>query len=212
MLSNPLRLQTPRLELLAATAEMLQADLDGRQELADALGVEVPETWPPVNWERGPIEYLMGWMQKRPDAQGWFAWYCVLRRTGFQPVELPNSLKNLAGEETTRQVGNLSHDTLIGGLGFLGPPDAAGETEIGFSLLSDYHRQGYGPEAISTLVDWAFSHPELKMLVIRTLPLHRPSIRVAEKLRFQFVGPGPDPDTVAYALDRAGWKRESPHS
>jgi RimJ/RimL family protein N-acetyltransferase len=181
------------LEIIAATAEMLEADLAGRKELAEALNVEVPEAWPPVNWERGPIEYLIHWMQKRPDAPGWFAWYCILRGAGCQPAS------------NSGQVGNLPHDTLIGGLGFLGPPNAAGETAVGYSLLSNYHRQGYCPEAVASLVDWAFSHSELKTLVIRTPQSHRPSIRVAEKLRFEFAGPGSEQDTVEYALDRAGW-------
>jgi RimJ/RimL family protein N-acetyltransferase len=206
MPSNPLRLQTPRLELVAATAEMLQADLAGRKELAEALGVDVPDAWPPVNWERGPIEYLMGWMQKRPDAPGWFAWYCTL---------LPSTFGRGAGGEGMNELKKQSNppnqNTLIGGLGFLGPPNAAGETEMGYSLLSDFHRQGYGPEALSALVDWAFSQPGLDMLIIRTAPHHRPSIRVAKKLGFQFVGPGPDPDTIEYALDRAGWIQLRPN-
>ena len=206
MPSNPLRLQTPRLELVAATVEMLQADLAGRKELAEALGAEVPDAWPPVNWERGPIEYLMGWMQKRPDAQGWFAWYCLL---------LPSPFGRGAGgegvNEPRKPINPPIQNTLIGGLGFLGPPNAAGETEMGYSLLPDFQCQGHCPEALSALVDWAFSQSELDMLIIRTAPHHHPSIRVAEKLGFQFVGPGPDPDTIEYALDRAGWIQLRPN-
>jgi RimJ/RimL family protein N-acetyltransferase len=220
MSSNPLRLLTSRLELISATPEMLQADLEGRNELAKAIDAVVPDAWPPVNWERGPIEYLMGWMQKCPDAQGWFAWYCTLlpspfgsgaggeglvRRTGFQPVKSPKSGKSGSCEKKTRQVGNLSYNTLIGGLGFLGPPNASGETIVGYSLLADFHRQGYCPEAVSAIIDWAFSHSELNSLVIRTSPLHRPSIRVAEKLGFQYLCPGPNQDIVDYSLDRADW-------
>ncbi|MCC6125476.1 MAG: GNAT family N-acetyltransferase [Pirellulales bacterium] len=203
-----LRLRTPRLELVAAMVEMLQADLAGREKLSEALGVEVPAAWPPINWEREPIEYLIDWMQRRPDAPGWFAWYCILRGTGFQPVNTRTSLNKLSFDNNLRQVGNLSHNTLIGGLGFLGPPSAAGESVVGYSLLADFHRQGYCPEALSALLDWAFSHAELKSLLIRTLTGHRPSIRVAEKLGFEFAGPGPEPNTVEYALDRAGWMRE----
>ena len=162
-------------------------------------------------------------MQKCPDAQGWFAWYCIFSsplagtrfvetgvgsRTGFQPVKSTKSGKSVSRKEEERQVGNLSHNTLIGGLGFLGPPNAAGETIIGYSLLADFHRQGYCPEAVSAIIDWAFSHPELNMLIIRTSPHHRPSIRVAEKLGFQYLCPGPEQDMVDYALDRADWMRK----
>jgi [ribosomal protein S5]-alanine N-acetyltransferase len=198
MSSNQLQLQTPRLELVAAKVETLQADLASREELAKALGVDVPDCWPPVNWERGPIEYLMNWMKKRPDAPGWFAWYCILRRAGCRPTT------------NSGQVGNSPQDTLIGGLGFLGPPNAVGETGVGYSLLPPYQRQGICPEALSALVDWAFSQSELEMLIVRTIPHHRPSIRVAEKLGFQFVGPGPEQDTIEYALDRAGWIQLKP--
>jgi [ribosomal protein S5]-alanine N-acetyltransferase len=215
MPSNPLRLQTPRLELIAATAEMLHADLAGRKELAEALGVEVPDAWPPVNWEREPIEYLINWMQKRPDAPGWFAWYCI-RRTDFQSVESKTdlqsvesaaSLKKISGRQNTRQIENLSYDTLIGGLGFLGPPNAVGETAVGYSLLANHHRQGFCPEALTALLDWAFDHADLKTLVIRTPRQHRPSIRVAEKLRFEFAGPGPEQGTIEYVLCREVWTK-----
>lgn len=164
---------------------MLEADLAGREELAAALKVEVPKAWPPISWDREPIEFLIGWMRRRPDAAGWFAWYCV------QKGEIVDSEKQ---------------NTLIGGLGFLGPPNAAGETAIGYSLLSNFHRQGYGPEALCALIDWAFAHGELKTLVVRTMAHHRPSIRVAEKLGFEFAGPGPEQDTVEYVLCRKEWK------
>jgi ribosomal-protein-alanine N-acetyltransferase len=215
MASQNLRLRTPRLELVAGTVEMLEADLAGREQLAKALGVEVPESWPPVNWEPKPIRFLIDWMKKRPDADGWFAWYCILSRTDFQSVERTSGnsaasstppLRKTA-EKSDRPLGNLSHGTLIGGLGFLGPPNSVGETAIGYSLLANYHRQGLCPEGVSALVDWAFGHPELQMLLIRTHPQHRPSIRVAEKLGFQFVGPDKELDTIDYGLERAGWKK-----
>jgi [ribosomal protein S5]-alanine N-acetyltransferase len=210
MPSHPLRLQTPRLELIAATVEMLKADLAGREELAAALKVEVPDTWPPINWDREPIEFLSDWMRRRPDAHGWFAWYCILRRTDLQSVHLPASSARQAEKMMSpRPIVDPFDNTLIGGLGFLGPPNAAGETVVGYSLLPNYHRQGYCPEALAALIDWAFSHGESKTLAIRTIANHRPSIRVAEKLRFEFAGPGPDQDTVEYVLCRNDWNDRS---
>jgi RimJ/RimL family protein N-acetyltransferase len=190
------------MELISATPEMLEADLAGRKELEAALGACVPEAWPPVNWERGPIEFLIDWMRKSPDAQGWFAWYSLL---------LPSTFGRGAGGEG-RHANNKSNDsnkrkTLIGGIGFIGPPNASGDAIVGFSLLADYHRQGLCPEAVSSLVDWAFSHSELSMLIIRTDPHHRPSIRVAEKLGFQYLCPGPEANTVEYSLDRSDWMK-----
>jgi RimJ/RimL family protein N-acetyltransferase len=45
------------------------------------------------------------------------------------------------------------------------------------------------------------------MLIIRTDPHHRPSIRVAEKLGFQYLCPGPEANTVEYSLDRSDWMK-----
>jgi RimJ/RimL family protein N-acetyltransferase len=196
---TPLRLQTPRLELVAATPDTLRADLVGRKQLAEALNVDVPDAWPPINWEREPIEYLIDWMQKRPDAPGWFAWYCLL----------PSPSGRGVGSEGCAQARCHKQHTLIGGLGFLGPPNTLGETAVGYSLLSTYHRQGYCPEALAALLDWAFAHADLKTLVVRTIRNHRPSIRVAERLRFEFAGPGPEPDTVEYVLCRDVWNRSN---
>jgi RimJ/RimL family protein N-acetyltransferase len=175
------------------------------------LGVYVPDSWPPVNWERGPIEYLSNWMQQCPNAQGWFAWYCTLRLPSplgghHEVVGAGGEGRGAWGEGKRKKSTN--HNTLIGGLGFLGPPNASGETQIGYSLLADFHRQGYCPEAVSAIIDWAFSHSELNMLQIRTSPHHRPSIRVAEKLGFQYLCPGPEPELVDYALDRTDWMRK----
>jgi [ribosomal protein S5]-alanine N-acetyltransferase len=220
MPSNLHRLRTPRLELVAATAEMLESDLAGHEELAEALGVEVPKDWPPMNWEPEPIEYLIHWMQRRMDAPGWFAWYCVVTpfsgrvHAAGENAEISSAAKRPAqvpGLNAGKKFGDLiEQNTLIGGLGFLGPPNAAGETAVGYSLLAHFHRQGYCTEALSALVGWAFSHSELKTLLIRTYQNHRPSIRVAEKLHFEFAGPGPEQDTVEYVLCREMWMKANP--
>ena len=110
-----------------------------------------------------------------PEASGWAAWYFILE-----------------GRERV----------VIGCGGFRGRPSPDGTVEIGYSILERHQRQGLAPEAVRSLVAWAFSHPEVKRVVAHTLPELRPSIRVLEACGFEFVGPGEEAGTIFFVHPR----------
>ena len=68
----------------------------------------------------------------------------------------------------------------IGNGGFKGRPDADGSVEVGYSVMENYQRNGFAPEAVEALVDWAFGYREVQRVIAQTLPELRPSIRVLE--------------------------------
>ena len=94
----------------------------------------------------------------------------------------------------------------MGNGGFKGRPNAEGVVETGYSVLAEYHRQGYGSEAIAGLVGWAFSHPAVTAVIAETLPSLPASMRLLEKLGFTLTGSGSEEGSIRYTLTRQDWR------
>src|SRR6266508_1168344 len=81
-----------------------------------------------------------------------------------------------------------SGQTLIGDIGFKGPPDATGAVEIGYSVLPAFRRRGYATEAARALVGWAAAQPGVRRVTAECLADNSASIRVLEKAGLRQVG------------------------
>lgn len=171
-------IRTSRLELVPATAALLAAELGSREMLAGLLGATVPTDWPPGEHDRGAVEFFRARLVERPDAVGWYGWYAVLR--------LPAPASSV----------------LIGSGGYFGPPDAEGTVEIGYSILPAYRGRGFATELARALVDRAFSIAGVARVVAHTTPENVASVKVLERCGFRPVGPGTEPGSVRYAIDR----------
>jgi len=174
---HPLRvLESRRLTLVAATTELVAADLEGRESLSDALGADVPDAWPPSLYESTAMRYSLQQLQD-PSEHGWSLWYLVTKQ-----------------EQDTR---------VIGICGFKGKPGVAGSVEIGYSVVEGSQRQGYASEAVARLVVWAFSHQNVTEVTAETLPYLKRSISVLEKNGFVFAGPGSEHGVVRYVVRKS---------
>ena len=173
---NPLRvIESRRMTLVAASPELLAADLDGAAALAAALGAEVPENWPPELFGN-QVMHLLGDQLRDPAESGWSLWYLLSRKH--------------------------SVPRLMGVCQFKGRPDSGGSVELAYSVLQQYRIQGYATEAVARLVTWAFGHQYVTEVTAETLPYLKQSIRVMEKNGFQFEGPGSEQGVVRYALKK----------
>jgi len=168
-------IQSPRLNLIAATAELVKKDIEGREHLAEALGVGVPESWPPDLYGPRAMQFSLAQLDK-PSEQGWSFWY--LATSG-------------------------DNSELVGICGFKGRPDESGSVEIGYSILSRFQRQAFATEAVQRLVGWAFSHHNVKEVCAETLPHLSQSISVLEKNGFQRAGAGSEAGVIRYAIKRS---------
>jgi len=171
------RLNTKRLSLVAGTAELGRAELNGRAHFATKLGARVPQEWPPPLNDVDSMTWFTEYLETHPDAVGWAAWYFLLKEPD--------------GEYTA-----------IGGGGFKGAPDPKGTVEIGYSILENYQRRGFVSEGIRALIEWALSHANVNQIIAQTFPDNRPSIRVLEKQGFISVGEGFEDGAILYRLDR----------
>jgi len=74
--------------------------------------------------------------------------------------------------------------TVVGDIGFTGPPGADRTVEIGYSVVPDRRGRGYATEAARALVDWALSQPQVGVLVAGCDQENAPSIRILERIGF----------------------------
>ena len=173
----PLRvIESRRMTLVAATPELVAADLAGRETFGESIRAEVPENWPPDLYG-GAAMRLAQQQLRDPAEHGWSIWYLLSEHDGAPAV--------------------------IGICGFKGQPDASGSVEIAYSVLSQFRGRGYATEEVARLVIWAFSHQNVSEVTAETLPHLKQSIRVLEKNGLSFVGPGSEHGVVKYALQKA---------
>ena len=169
-------IESRRMTLVAATSDLMAADLAGRETFSEAIGADVPENWPPELYESTAMRAALAQLQD-PAEQGWSVWYLLSRK--------PKTPK------------------VIGICGFKGMPDEAGSVEVGYSVLSQFRVQGYATEAVARLIVWAFSHQIVNQVTAETLPHLKQSIRVMEKNGLALAGPGSEYGVVRYALQKS---------
>lgn len=173
--SYPRVIQSAQLDLYAATANLIGEDIRGRQALEEALGVDVPGSWPPDLFGPEAMRFALAQLNRAPE-QGWSIWYVATRE---DPA------------------------TLAGLCSFKGRPDVEGSVEISYSILGAYQGRGFATEAVGRLVGWALSHHNVTQVSAETLPHLRQSIRVLEKNGFRREGMGSEAGVVRYVVKRA---------
>ncbi|MEM5566579.1 GNAT family N-acetyltransferase [Psychroserpens sp. AS72] len=77
------------------------------------------------------------------------------------------------------------HLKTIGTCGLL-KRDALEHIDIGFSMLPEYHGNGYGYEAANEILKFAKNQFGIKTICAITLPINKPSIQLLEKLGLSY--------------------------
>ncbi len=156
-----LRLHSDRLCLLALDLRHLRLMRQGRDILEEALGLDhmVFQTDKETATEfRQAIDFWLINVESRPKHYPWYTnWEIIL-------------------EEENRS---------IGGIGLSGRPDAQGKVMTGYFIDDRYHNRGYATESLGTLIDWAFTDPEVQCITAETTHDHLASHRVLIKNQFQ---------------------------
>jgi RimJ/RimL family protein N-acetyltransferase len=68
---------------------------------------------------------------------------------------------------------------IVGMGGFVGPPDERGFVTMGYSIFTEFQRQGYASEAARSLADWAMTQPGVMGIQATISPRNIASERVA---------------------------------
>lgn len=177
-------IQTPRLELVPATVELVQAELRDSEDFGRLLDAHVPESWPPELYDRAAAEYTIARLNDGAEQRGWWLHYIVMKATSPDPR------------------------LVIGTCGFKGPPAADGTVEIGYGILPEFRRRGYAAEAVKGLLLHAFRYRQVTRVSAETLPNLVPSIAVLRKSGFRCVGEGSEDGIIRYDLLRAEFESQ----
>lgn len=163
-----------RLTLVAITSNLLRLDAP---ELSRRLNAEVPDLWPPEDWEPHVFDFLEKQFNNAPHTIGWNR-YVILRSPS--PI-------------------------LIGTMG--GFPRTETEAEIGYSILEPWQNQGLATEGLRVLLREVFRSANVTAVSAQTIPHLVASVRILEKCGFTLVGPGEEEGTVRYRLERgSSWE------
>src|SRR5262249_20381584 len=74
-------LQTKRLRIVPTTLGLVTLELASYRELGRALGVDVPQGWPPGLYDRDAMAFFRQRLNVDPADAGWYGWYVVYERT-----------------------------------------------------------------------------------------------------------------------------------
>ncbi len=170
---TPRPIETKRLTLRPFTRAELEADLVGRAEFEGAVvresGARVAPDWPNKHWEPAAVRWLLDKMDTFPDEPLWRAWMIFRKDDG-------------------------GGRTLIGTMGFKGPPVSDGLVETGYGIVNSMWRRGYATEAHAALVDWVRADPRVRGVCAHTMPNDPASGGVLRKSGLTHVGMVHDPE------------------
>jgi RimJ/RimL family protein N-acetyltransferase len=77
-------------------------------------------------------------------------------------------------------------------MGFAGEPNEHGQAETGYMIDQQHQNNGYATEALHLMCQWAFTHEEVKTVIVHTFEDNLPSRRLLAKCRFEEVGKDAD--------------------
>ncbi len=87
-----------------------------------------------------------------------------------------------------RAVVTRSDPTMVGRVGFHGPPDADGVVEIGYRIDAPFRRRGFGFECAARLIEAAERLQAVSAVRASIAPENEPSLRIAKRLGFRLIG------------------------
>jgi RimJ/RimL family protein N-acetyltransferase len=178
-ITNSFCIHTERLDLIAATLEILESDREDHRKLARLLDAAVPGSWPPPLLDDRTLAEFIRMIAKNTDPL-FITWYWVRD----DPAE--------------------GGRVLVGSGGIASSPDP-GTVLIGYSVLEEFQCRGYATEAVRHIVSAVFSLPGVRQIMATTYPEFTGSIRVLEKNGFVPAGAAPagegfEEGTIAYML------------
>jgi ribosomal-protein-alanine N-acetyltransferase len=168
-----LQIETTHLRLVPCSIAAAQAASSDRAALESELGVHVPDDWPAEDL-RDFLPVYARIVEEQAALQGWGIWLILL------PAAL----------------------SLIGDIGFKGPPDETGTAEVGYSVLPAFQGHGYATEAARALIAWGLAQAGVHRIVANCRDDNAASIRVLEKTGMRQIGRDRDGLIWEILLDR----------
>ena len=151
-------LTTDRLYLIPSTLPLLDAVAE--------------QNWPALSAALGGVDIAENW-NHFPEAQAWMRDYLH---------EHPDEI-----EWWNYLIVHRTDTCLIGTCGYKGAPTPDGIVEIGYEIADRYQGLGLATETARALVELAFRHDAVQVILAHTLAEENASAAVLRKLGFSFV-------------------------
>jgi len=158
-------IQSNRLDLVLLDSKAFQYSLaEDSDAIKNYLGIGVPPDWFAAK-ELMELRYQQ--ILHTPDYQPWSLRAIVLREKGLM-------------------IGHIGFHTQPGA-SYL-HPYAPNGVEFGFTIFSDFRRNGYAKEASLALMEWAHQQQAVSEFILTISPNNIPSLRLAQSLGFKKIG------------------------
>jgi RimJ/RimL family protein N-acetyltransferase len=95
-------------------------------------------------------------------------------------LEFPDRYQWYSPWEVIRKDTNMA----IGWIGFAGYPAENGDAEMGYLLDKKEQGKGYASEAFQAAIEWAFTNPEVKNIIVHTFDDNLPSKKLLARCGF----------------------------
>ncbi len=164
---DPSGITTDSLRLIAVEPFHVEALSHDKRELAEILGVAVPEGWPQFPEAFAPPEDGGPRRSERPPTD-WRDYFFVHPRGR----------------------------SLVGNGGFTSDPDDSHVVEIGYEIAPEHRNRGFATEAARDMIGYAFAHADARVeaVVAHTLAETNASDTVLRKAGMSFVAEVDDPE------------------
>jgi len=143
---------TDRLIIIPMNYSIVCSVLNGDHIETDKLGIQVSAKWPLPD-TIDILNSIKDTMPKNNDITGFDVWMAV-KKTDM---------------------------VFVGDAGFKGEPDVDGRIEIGYGIIEEEQRKGYGYEIASSLMSWASKQSNVKTIAADCLLDNIGSIKILEK-------------------------------
>jgi len=158
-------IETARLQLVPCDLPHFDAIVNDERQLESLLQVKLADEWIGFPAAHEAMQPSYEHLKSHPEILGWWTYLFVHK---------PDR-------------------TLIGLGGFKGLVNDEGMVELGYEIAPGYRRRGLAMEAARGMIEFAFTHPEIKRVDAHTLPEKNASTGVLEKVGMQFVESVEDP-------------------
>jgi [ribosomal protein S5]-alanine N-acetyltransferase len=160
---------TKRLHLVPMTVALLDAEAHDDWRLGEALKAQLAPDWPPEHWDTAVRAHIVAQLTAKPETSGWYRYMLMI---------------------------GMEKPLLVGCIGAF--PCAAGDVELGYSVVNAHQRRGMATEAALGLIGWLFEQPSVHSVSAQAYETSPASVKVMQRCDMRFVGAGDEPGTVRY--------------
>ena len=172
-LNQQLTIETERLFLVPMTFQFVSKILNDDIFAYEDLDIEPTPGWPNMD-TREILPIIKEKLSSQPIPDGFGPWLFI----------------------------DKENNCIIGDGGFKGSPNSKGEIDLGYGTIESKRRQGYTFEAVTSLVKWALSQENVKVITADCLKCNIPSLNLLKKLGMVEIKQ--DDSVIYFAL----WKEE----